>query len=79
MAYPHERRIDVYAEAREGLVELEPNPEKQIKDSAFIDLYAGLDEKNLVVTGKNICQKVPIRRQLWVSHGCISMKEDRKT
>jgi len=26
MAYPDERRLDVYAEAREGLVELEPNP-----------------------------------------------------
>ncbi len=48
MAYPHERRIDVYAEAREGLVELEPNPEKWIKYSEFIDLYAGLDEKEFI-------------------------------
>ncbi len=44
MAHPHERRLDVYAEAREGLVELEQNLEKQIKYSEFIDLYAGLDE-----------------------------------
>ena len=44
MAYPPERRLDVYTEAREELVELEPNLEKQIKYSEFIDLYADLDE-----------------------------------
>ncbi len=48
MAYPREQRIEVYAEAREGLAELEQNPEKRIKYSDFIDLYANLDDADII-------------------------------
>ncbi|MDM8526144.1 hypothetical protein QUF80_22440 [Desulfococcaceae bacterium HSG8] len=48
MAYPSERRIDVYAQAREGLVGLESDPEKQLKYSEFIDWYAKLDDADIV-------------------------------
>jgi len=47
MAYPADRRLDVYAKAQEGLIEMETDPEKRIKYCEFIDLYAGLsDEEN---------------------------------
>ena len=47
MAYPEDRRLDVYAKAQEGLVEMETDPEKRIKYCEFIDLYAELsDEEN---------------------------------
>ncbi len=48
MAYPHEHRIDVYAQAREGLVELEPDPERRFKYSEFIDWYAKLDDADFI-------------------------------
>ncbi len=48
MAYPPEHRIDVYADAREGLIELEQNPEKRLKYSEFIDLYARLDDADII-------------------------------
>ncbi len=48
MAFSHEHKIDVYAKAREGLVELESNPEKQIKYLEFIDLYANFDDADII-------------------------------
>ena len=47
MAYPKESRVDVYAQAVQGLYELEPHPEKQLKYLDFIDIYAGLDDNEL--------------------------------
>ncbi len=38
MAYPPERKLEVYAQAREGLIELESDPEKRMKYSEFIDV-----------------------------------------
>ena len=49
MAYERKRRLEVYAKAREGLVELEPDPKKRIKYSEFIDMYAELDENDLIL------------------------------
>ncbi len=48
MAYPPERKIEVFAKAREGLVMLEIDPSKRMKYSEFIDLYAGLDENEII-------------------------------
>ena len=45
MAYPEGRRMEAYASAREGLAELETDPEKRIKYSEFIDVYAGLSDE----------------------------------
>ena len=47
MAYPPEKKVEMYARAREGLVELEPSPDKRIKYADFIDFYAGLDESEI--------------------------------
>ncbi len=44
MAYAPEDKIDVYAQAVRGLLELEPDPERQIKYLDFIDIYAHLDD-----------------------------------
>ncbi len=48
MAYPADRKIDVYAGARDGLVELEQKFEKQKKYAEFIDLYSKLDETEFI-------------------------------
>ena len=45
MAYPEDRRLEVYAKAQEGLLELESDPEKRIKYCEFIDGYAGLTDE----------------------------------
>ncbi len=37
-------KIDAYAQAVKGLVDLEDNPEKQLKYIDFIDIYADLDD-----------------------------------
>ncbi|NEV65112.1 hypothetical protein [Thiorhodococcus minor] len=44
MAYPPERRVEVYAQAVRGLTALEPDPEKRLKYLDFIDIYAALDD-----------------------------------
>jgi len=44
MNYPAESRVEAYAAAVRGLIDLEPDPEKQLKYLDFIDIYAGLDE-----------------------------------
>jgi len=37
-------RVEVYARAVRGFLELEPDPEKQLKYLDFVDIYTGLDE-----------------------------------
>ena len=44
MAYASEDKIDVYAQAVRGLLDLEPDPERQLKYLDFIDIYAHLDD-----------------------------------
>ncbi|WP_089725066.1 hypothetical protein [Candidatus Thiosymbion oneisti] len=44
MQYPARRKVEVYAQAVRGLIELEPDPEKQLKYLDFIDIYAALDD-----------------------------------
>ena len=44
MNYPAEHRVEVYALAVRGLLDLEPDPEKRLKYLDFIDIYADLDE-----------------------------------
>ena len=44
MRYPAERRVDVYAAAMRGLLELEADPERRAKYVDFIDIYAGLTD-----------------------------------
>jgi len=47
LSYPLERKVEVYARAVRGLLTLEPRPERQLKYLDFIDIYAGLDDKEL--------------------------------
>jgi len=47
MAYAPDEKLAVYAAATRGLLELEPDPEKQLKYADFIDIYAALDEQEL--------------------------------
>lgn len=42
MDYPSERRIEVYASAQDGLVELEPSTDRRLKYMDYIDQYANL-------------------------------------
>jgi len=44
MAYAPEDKLEVYAQAVRGLVELEPDPERRLKYLDFIDIYADLDD-----------------------------------
>lgn len=44
MRYPAGHKVAVYAHAVRGLIELEPDPEKQLKYLDFIDIYAALDD-----------------------------------
>lgn len=44
MAYAPEDKLEVYAHAVRGLIELEPHPEKRLKYADFIDIYAALDD-----------------------------------
>ena len=47
MHYPEDDKLNVYAAAQKGLVELEPHPEKQIKYAEFIDYYAELTDDEI--------------------------------
>jgi hypothetical protein len=47
MRHPREQRLKVYARAVEGLVDLEPDWNKQRKYIDFIDAYADLDEDEI--------------------------------
>ncbi|MBK5964139.1 hypothetical protein CCR95_08585 [Thiocystis minor] len=49
MAYVPEDKLDVYAQAVRGLLELEPDPERQIKYLDFIDIYTHLTENERVI------------------------------
>ncbi len=44
MRYPAERKVEVYAAAVRGLLELEPDPDRRAKYVDFIDIYAGLTD-----------------------------------
>nr|VFJ53067.1 MAG: conserved hypothetical protein (putative transposase or invertase) [Candidatus Kentron sp. DK] len=44
MRYDPEQRVEVCLRAQEGLVELEPNPNKRVKYVDFIEQYANLNE-----------------------------------
>ena len=44
MAYAPQEKVDVYAQAVRGLLQLEPHPEKRLKYLDFIDIYADLDD-----------------------------------
>lgn len=44
MAYSPDEKLEVYAQAVRGLLQLEPNPERQLKYLDFIDIYAQLDD-----------------------------------
>ncbi len=49
MAYASTDKIEVYAQAVSGLLELEPDPERRLKYRDFIDIYAHLTETERVV------------------------------
>jgi hypothetical protein len=44
MVYEAAEKVEVYAQAVRGLLELEPHPEKRLKYLDFIDIYADLDD-----------------------------------
>lgn len=48
MAYDQNKRLDVYARAQEGLVELEKDFNKRVKYTDFIDYYAKLSEDEFI-------------------------------
>jgi len=48
MQYPAEHKVEVYAQAVQGLTTLEYDPEKQLKYLDFIDIYAALDDNERV-------------------------------
>ena len=49
MAYDPAEKIEVYAQAVRGLLELEPQPERRLKYLDFIDIYADLDENERAI------------------------------
>lgn len=44
MRWAQAQKLEVYARATRGLMELEPNPERQLKYIDFIDIYSSLDD-----------------------------------
>ena len=46
MKYTDEQVFDVYTQATHGLIELEPDPDKQLKYIEFIDKYANLSDND---------------------------------
>lgn len=48
MGFSPADRVEVYAHAVRGLVTLEPDPERQLKYLDFVDIYARLDENELM-------------------------------
>jgi hypothetical protein len=48
MRYAPEQRLEVYHHAVQGLLTLEPDPEKRLKYLDFIDIYAELDDNERV-------------------------------
>jgi hypothetical protein len=55
-----EDKLRAYAYAIRGLLELEPDPEKQFKYLDFIDIYAGLDEDERAAYQRQYPQEVAI-------------------
>lgn len=49
MAYDPSDKVEVYAQAVRGLLELEPDPERRLKYLDFIDIYAHLDENERII------------------------------
>lgn len=47
MAWPADRKVDIYAHATRGLFTLESDPEKQRKYLDFIDIYTALDDNQM--------------------------------
>ena len=47
MAYAPEDKLEIYAAATRGLMELEPDPERRLKYADFIDIYTALDDNEL--------------------------------
>lgn len=47
MRWAEEQKVEVYAHAVSGLMDLEPDPEKQLKYLDFIDIYAALDDNQM--------------------------------
>ncbi|MDX1588439.1 MAG: DUF4351 domain-containing protein [Oleiphilaceae bacterium] len=44
MQWPPDRKVDAYAQATRGLIQLEPDVERQLKYIDFIDIYSALDD-----------------------------------
>jgi len=64
MAFPRDRKLDVYASAQEGLVTLEQDVNKRIKYAEFIDLYAGLDEAEMICYREEYLPKSPKKEEI---------------
>jgi predicted transposase YdaD len=48
MKYAPQDKLEIYAAATRGLMELESDPELQLKYADFIDIYTALDENELI-------------------------------
>jgi hypothetical protein len=48
MHYPKQERLQIYLAAQLGLLQMEPNPNKQRKYIDFIDYYADLSEQEII-------------------------------
>ena len=48
MHYPKQERLEIYLAAQLGLLQIEPNPNKQRKYIDFIDYYADLSEQEII-------------------------------
>lgn len=49
MRHARSERVAVYAKAVRGLLELEPDPEQQLKYLDFVDIYAHLSEEERMI------------------------------
>jgi len=60
MAYGPEEKIKIYAHAVRGLLELEPDPERQLEYLDFIDIYTHLDDSERIIYQQRYAQEAAV-------------------
>ena len=64
MRYAKEQKLDIYHDAQLGLVQLEPDPKKQLKYIDFVDYYTDLTEDEIETYRKDYLSEAEARMGL---------------
>ena len=64
MRYAKEQKLDIYHDAQLGLVQLEPDPNQQLKYIDFVDYYTNLTEDEIETYRKDYLSEAEARMGL---------------